>query len=56
MNEIEEPKLPCANKLTFNTQREANAAALTALYQHGTKLKSYQCHHCNLWHLASKYS
>jgi hypothetical protein len=47
--------LPCHEKLAFGTKEQANAAALLAEYQHNTKLKSYMCRHCKLWHLASKY-
>lgn len=46
--------LPCANKLAFDTQKQANAAATVTQYQHGTKLKSYRCRHCQLWHLSSQ--
>ncbi len=45
----------CAEKLAFDSQKQANAAALTAELQRAIKLKSYQCKHCNLWHLATKY-
>ena len=48
--------LPCAEKLAFNTQKDAKAAALTAQYKHGDRLKIYQCKHCQLWHLTSSYS
>lgn len=47
--------LPCKEKLSFDTQNQANAAAVLAEHQHNTKLKSYKCTHCNLWHLASKF-
>jgi len=50
---MEDEVLPCANKLVFDTQKQAQAAATTALYQHGTKLKTYVCVHCGLWHLSS---
>jgi hypothetical protein len=49
----EEVALPCADKLAFDTQKEAKAAAVVADHQHGTKLKTYCCKHCGLWHLAS---
>ncbi|MDB5169744.1 MAG: hypothetical protein JWN82_140 [Candidatus Saccharibacteria bacterium] len=45
--------LPCAEKLAFDTARQAQAAATVALHQHGTKLQIYVCQHCALWHLAS---
>jgi len=47
--------LPCLEKLSFDTQKQAATAALVARHQHGTKLKVYRCKHCNLWHLASNY-
>lgn len=47
--------LPCADKLVFDTQKQAQAAATVAEYQHGTKLKTYQCRYCGLWHLSSSY-
>ncbi len=53
MEDIAEPTLPCADKLAFDTERQAKVAANVAEYQHGTKLKAYHCKHCSLWHLAS---
>lgn len=44
---------PCSDKLAFDTKKAAEGAAVYAKYQHGTKLKVYQCKHCSLWHLAS---
>lgn len=55
MNE-EEVSQPCADKLVFDTQKQAQTAATVALYQHGSKLKPYRCQHCGLWHLTSDYS
>lgn len=49
----ETPALPCTEKLAFDTQKQAEAAANVAEYQHGTKLKAYRCRHCSLWHLSS---
>jgi hypothetical protein len=49
----EEPVLPCADKLVFDTRSQAEATATVAAYQHGTKLKAYQCSYCDLWHLSS---
>jgi len=46
--------LPCADKLAFDTQQEAAASAVVAEYRHGTKLKTYRCRYCDLWHLASR--
>jgi hypothetical protein len=45
--------LPCQAKLAFDTLRQANAAANVAEYQHGAKVKAYQCQYCGLWHLSS---
>jgi hypothetical protein len=45
--------LPCADKLSFDTKKQAQTAATVALYQHGAKLKTYFCHDCELWHLSS---
>lgn len=50
----EKPPLPCSDKLVFNTKKEADAAAVAVDWQRGTKLKSYKCKHCGLWHLSSK--
>ncbi len=56
MNEMSEEILPCNDKMAFDTKKEASTAALTAKWQHGTKLKPYKCTHCGLWHLASDFS
>lgn len=48
-------ELPCASKIMFKSQSEANAAGLIAEGKYGHKLKSYQCQFCELWHLASGY-
>jgi hypothetical protein len=49
----DEPALPCAEKLVFDTRKQAQAAAVVAAHQHGAKLKPYICRYCSLWHLAS---
>ena len=49
----EDPILPCAGKLAFDTKTQAEASAAAASWQHGGKLKVYQCKHCQLWHLSS---
>jgi hypothetical protein len=51
--EDEENKLPCSEKMAFDTKKEAEATALAADWQHGATLKVYECRHCGLWHLAS---
>ena len=53
--EDDEPQLPCADKLIFNTQKDALATATVAHYRYGGKVKPYKCNHCGLWHLASDY-
>jgi hypothetical protein len=45
----------CEEKLAFDTKKAANASAVVAEYQHGTKLKIYKCPTCGLWHLASDF-
>lgn len=45
--------LACADKLAFDTQKQADTAANVAEYQRGLKLQSYQCRDCGLWHLSS---
>jgi hypothetical protein len=45
--------LACADKMAFDTKKQAEATALTADWQHGAQLKAYLCPHCNLWHLSS---
>lgn len=53
--EPKDTELPCSNKLAFDTEKEAIAAAVTVKYQHGSTVKPYVCTHCGLWHLASYY-
>jgi len=45
--------LPCADKLVFDTERQAAAAANVAEYQHGANVRPYVCRYCGLWHLSS---
>ncbi len=49
----EADELPCHDKIAFDTQEQAQAAATVAEYQHGTKLHVYLCRYCGLWHLSS---
>lgn len=51
----EDDTLPCADKMTFDSQAEAAATAVVADWQHGTSLKAYRCTHCGLWHLSSSH-
>lgn len=52
MTDDEEAHLPCADKLAFDTEKEANAKIVAQL-QRNLVLKVYLCRHCKLWHLAS---
>ncbi len=53
MNDEDTDRLPCAEKLSFDTKVQAQASAVVADWQHGAKLKVYLCKDCELWHLAS---
>jgi hypothetical protein len=55
MSDNVETKLPCADKVVFDTKKEAESAGLAADWQHGATLKAYKCRHCGLWHLATSY-
>jgi hypothetical protein len=48
-------KLPCAEKVAFDTKKEAAAAGSAAEWQYGGSLKAYQCQYCRLWHLSSNF-
>lgn len=50
-----EEVLPCADKLAFDTRRQAQATATTAQYQNGADVKPYKCTYCKLWHLSTSY-
>ncbi len=43
------------DKIESRRKQQAEAAAVVAKLQHGTKLKVYKCTKCGLWHLASDY-
>lgn len=49
----EDKELPCADKMAFDTIKEAKAAAAVAEHLHGIKLACYLCQYCSLWHLSS---
>ena len=46
--------LPCAEKMVFNSYKEAEATGLAADWQHGAQLKAYKCRYCHLWHLSTR--
>ena len=48
-------ELPCADKIAYDTQKDAQAAATVARHWHGSKLYTYKCQYCALWHLATDY-
>jgi nitrate/TMAO reductase-like tetraheme cytochrome c subunit len=47
-------ELPCAQKLVFDTKKEAEAIALATDWQRGAALKAYKCRYCHLYHLTSQ--
>jgi hypothetical protein len=51
--DTQETKLPCAEKMSFDSKKEAEAVGIAAEWQYGGALKAYKCRHCHLWHLAS---
>jgi hypothetical protein len=53
MNESTEEKLPCADKLVFETREAASASANVVAYRYGSKVRPYKCQYCSLWHLSS---
>jgi hypothetical protein len=50
-----EKLLPCADKLAFDTKKQAEGSAAAIKFQRGTKLRAYNCKFCDLWHLASDF-
>lgn len=50
----ESPVWPCADKLAFDTLKQASVSANVVQFQHGTEVYPYQCQHCGLWHLSSR--
>jgi hypothetical protein len=54
MTETNDDVMPCAEKMVFDSQKQAQSTALAADWQHGASLKAYQCRHCHLWHLSSQ--
>lgn len=54
MEEHENDALPCAEKMVFDTRKQAESTALAADWQHGASLRPYKCRYCHLWHLSSQ--
>lgn len=45
---------PCADKLSFMSEKEANAARIQANWEHDNQnLKAYHCDKCDLYHLST---
>jgi hypothetical protein len=49
------PWQPCADKLSFDTEREAKSAATAVAWQRGATLAPYHCKSCGLWHLTTRH-
>ena len=49
----EADRLQCADKLVFDSEKEAEAEARAIKYRRGVSLKAYKCRYCGLWHLSS---
>lgn len=45
--------LPCADKLVFDSEQQAQDQARVIKWQRGSQLKAYKCRYCDLWHLSS---
>ncbi len=52
---IDSDAWPCADKIIFETKKDAQTAATVALHRYGGVVKPYRCKYCDLWHLASNY-
>ena len=46
-------ELPCADKLAFDSEKEALDQARVIKWRRDAKLKAYKCRHCGLWHLST---
>jgi hypothetical protein len=49
----ETDKLPCADKLAFDSKEGAEAEARAIKWRRGNSLRPYECRYCRLWHLSS---
>ncbi len=56
MELAETDKLPCADKLAFDTPEAAQATGTVSEWRYGSKLKAYRCKHCRLYHLSTAYN
>ncbi len=53
MTMMEDKVLPCADKLAFDSEKEALDQARVIKWRRDTNLKAYKCRYCDLWHLSS---
>lgn len=53
MTVMEDKALPCADKLAFDSEKEALDQARVIKWRRDTNLKAYKCRYCELWHLSS---
>jgi len=56
MNMADETKLPCSDKISFDTKAQAEATATTTHYWYGHRPHAYRCQYCQLWHLSTSES
>lgn len=52
-NESTVADLPCADKLAFDSKKQAEDTATVVEYRYGSTVRAYRCRHCHLWHLSS---
>ncbi|MCU0667641.1 MAG: hypothetical protein MUF85_03435 [Patescibacteria group bacterium] len=45
--------LPCLDKLSFESKKQAEGAKVTAAHRYGSRLYVYKCNYCGLWHIAT---
>lgn len=55
LSDMEEKTNKCENKMSFDTEKQAQTAATVAEHQRGVKIKPYHCQKCGLWHNATRY-
>jgi len=53
VEDTDDSTLPCADKLAFDTPEAAEATGTVSEWRYGSKLKTYKCRYCHLYHLSS---
>lgn len=53
MEHADEVKMPCSDKISFDTRQAAEATATTSEFWYGHRPHAYRCRHCGLWHLST---